>query len=367
MTTVTHTLDDLALHASRRHRAQRWTTACATAWGLAASGAAILTTAGGLTTAATGPGTALVSGAPPRALSLGLALLAALASVVLLRLRHRLRVVDDTATSWSRGDVATATGLVLLVGLTIASVCDATPLAAIGYLPLIVAALVSPDTAPVASGMAQAILLQLAVVGLTVTSVVAAARSLDALRGRGPLPRWLRRPATVRWGRVAVVIAMAAPLAYAATRVAWALGWTIGIDAQAYAAAGGNLGPGVVLAAGAMVGAALTSGLTLPWGERLWSWVPVAGGRPVPVGLAMWPASVVAALLLPAGVSMVRAAVSGTGIGAVLGDITANWAAVGTTFLWPLWSVALAAATLAYVLRRREPMVRHGGGVGAPA
>jgi hypothetical protein len=30
-----------------------------------------------------------------------------------------------------------------------------------------------------------------------------------------------------------------------------------------------------------------------------------------------------------------------------------NWAPFGPAFLWPLWGVALAAAALAYYLRRR--------------
>jgi hypothetical protein len=63
----------------------------------------------------------------------------------------------------------------------------------------------------------------------------------------------------------------------------------------------------------------------------------------------MIPASIVAAAVLPAGISV-------TAMGLQRGMLTADlWGAVGPSFLWPLWSVALAAATYAYWLRRRGP------------
>uniref|UniRef100_UPI003B3AA5AA hypothetical protein n=1 Tax=Pseudactinotalea sp. TaxID=1926260 RepID=UPI003B3AA5AA len=92
-------------------------------------------------------------------------------------------------------------------------------------------------------------------------------------------------------------------------------------------------------------------GLVRPWGERFWTWLPALGGRRVPVGLAVVPASVVAAMLLAAGVSMIVAAVDQLGVGSI-GSLADNWAAIGVTFLWPIWSLALALATWAYALRR---------------
>lgn len=66
----------------------------------------------------------------------------------------------------------------------------------------------------------------------------------------------------------------------------------------------------------------------------------------------MVPAGLVAAVLVPAGVSMIRQVLSN----AAQIDPIADWAAFGPTFLWPLWGVALAVATVGYALRRRgEP------------
>jgi hypothetical protein len=42
----------------------------------------------------------------------------------------------------------------------------------------------------------------------------------------------------------------------------------------------------VLLSVGSVAAAALTVGLVRPWGERVPSWVPLVGGRPVPVELA---------------------------------------------------------------------------------
>jgi hypothetical protein len=56
-----------------------------------------------------------------------------------------------------------------------------------------------------------------------------------------------------------------------------------------------------------------------------------------------------------AGLMFVRAAIAGT---FRLGDnpvtLGENWAALFPELLWPLWGVALAAATLAYYYRTRE-------------
>src|SRR5690606_14658002 len=133
--------------------------------------------------------------------------------------------------------------------------------------------------------------------------------------------------AAARWGRIAVGAAIAVPLLYAFTRIAWVLGWSIGFDMDAYLSAGGDVTGGLVLAGGAIVGSLLTIGLVRPWGERFWSWVPGIGGRRVPVALAVVPASMVSPALLPAGVSMIVAAVNHLGV-AGLTTLAESWAAI---------------------------------------
>jgi len=72
-------------------------------------------------------------------------------------------------------------------------------------------------------------------------------------------------------------------------------------------------------------------------------------GRRVPVGLAVVPATIVAVAVLPAGLSLIV-----LGLGESRLALTADsWGAVGPTLLWPVWSLALGAATYAYWLRRR--------------
>jgi hypothetical protein len=77
-------------------------------------------------------------------------------------------------------------------------------------------------------------------------------------------------------------------------------------------------------------------------------WIPVLRGRRVPPAVAVVPAAFVAVAVTSAGVTVVRMlALRRDSLPAE--DI----AAVVPMVLWPFWGVALAAATLAYALRRR--------------
>lgn len=251
-------------------------------------------------------------------------------------------------TGTGRRGAAVAVGSA--AGLALAStVLSVELLAFLGYLPL------GLVLAPFHEGMREsflaatdlALLLQLAVlVGVVLWGITAA----TSLRGPTVLPTWARPEAAARWGRVAVLVAVVPPLAYALTRFVW-LVYPLGFDRVAWEAgrATGSLLPGVWLGAFAVVGAVLTVGLVRPWGEVFPRWVPRLAGRRVPVTVAVVPASFVAVVLVPAGISMVRQVLSG----AAGADIVADWAAFGPTFLWPLWGLALGAATLAYALRRR--------------
>lgn len=333
-----------ATHDDRRRRSHRWTGIGAVAAALGAlTAAAVALTAGGRPVVTGGPGVGLAEGWPTAALAWSLAVAAAVVCAGLLWLRQ--------AAADARGRTGVAVGVAAIAVIALVVTCDAMPLAAAGYLPLLlVGSLFSAELREGLMTLVDAqVPTQLAVVTVVVLSVVAALLSTDTRRAA---PAWLRPQTAARWGRVAVIVAVVVPALYAGSRIAWVLGWSVGFERDAYEAAGGDLSSGLVLALGALLGATLTIGLTRPWGERFWSWLPVLGGRPVPVPLAVAPATVVAALLLPAGVSMIVAGLSHTGIAALTTDLASSWAAIGLTFLWPLWSLALAAATLAYAVRR---------------
>ncbi|RKN49603.1 hypothetical protein [Micromonospora endolithica] len=166
--------------------------------------------------------------------------------------------------------------------------------------------------------------------------------------GRDGADRGWRTPAAAaRWGRWAAWTAAAVPFGYALTRFAWAVGIPLGIDPEFLGGMreSGAVWAGAGLGAFATVGAVLTLGLVARWGELFPRWIPVLAGRRVPVALAVVPATVVAI------------AVTGTGLSALssasfwdLGDGVVAW---GPLLFFPLWGVALGAATYAYHLRRR--------------
>ncbi|WP_277212190.1 hypothetical protein [Isoptericola croceus] len=271
-------------------------------------------------------------------------------------------------TAWMRWGRSTARGprvatyagtaVVLLAALLLV---DATVLAGLGYLPaLLVMSFFSAEVrASLDHYVAPDFLFQTAVLGgavlLTVAAVRATRRSLAACercgrRHDGADPAWTTPASAARWGRVAALVAAAIPAFYGLTRIAWALGIPLGFSRDEVEAMRGLdlIGP-IGLGAFALLGAVLTLGLYQRWGDVFPRWMLGLAGRRVPVGLAVVPATVVAVAVLPAGISMI-----GLGLQeGLLGFDAETWAAVGPAFLWPLWSLALGAATYAYWLRRR--------------
>jgi hypothetical protein len=180
---------------------------------------------------------------------------------------------------------------------------------------------------------------------------------------RGACPRCGRRTdanaqrAAARWGRPATLVAVAVPLIYALTRLAWVFGLPLGIseELQRQAEAVNLWYAGAALAGVAIAGALLTLGLVMRWGEVVPRRLPVIGGRRVPPALAVVPASVVALLVTSAGLMYWRMVLGGgfrlgTSLTLTLRD---DWGALLPELLWPFWGVSLGAATLAYHLRRR--------------
>ncbi len=173
---------------------------------------------------------------------------------------------------------------------------------------------------------------------------------------------WQRPNQAARWGRIAVYVAMAAPVFYALTRYAWAVGLPLGMSGE-WLRRGQQTGTwiaGLFLATFGLVGAALMLGLVQRWGELFPRWMVGLAGRRVPIALAVVPASLVSVLLIVGGIAI------WSGLGRMVGGLAAGGSEgigliveitfqVGPTLLFPVWGGALAVATLGYYYRRRGP------------
>lgn len=160
-----------------------------------------------------------------------------------------------------------------------------------------------------------------------------------------PEPAWRSPERALVWGRRAVWVAVLSTVPYEITRIAWYLGWPLGITDEFHrmmADTPGMLEVGLTLAVLSLCGAVLTHGLVRPWGERYPRWLWFAAGRPVPPALAIVPATIVAIALPPAGLMNFHAGIE-----------LSSWAVNGPGMLWFGWAIGLAAATYAYYLRRR--------------
>jgi hypothetical protein len=175
-----------------------------------------------------------------------------------------------------------------------------------------------------------------------------------------------------------VYVAMVAPVFYALTRYAWALGFPLGMSEEELRRGqeGGMWISGLFLATFGLVGAVLMLGLVQRWGEVFPRWMIGLAGRRVPIALALVPAALVSVLLIVGGIAiwsgldqMVAAlAAGGAEDRGIMGEILFQ---VGPTLLFPVWGVALAMAALGYYYRRRGPCSVCGRGaiseVGAPS
>lgn len=166
----------------------------------------------------------------------------------------------------------------------------------------------------------------------------------------------------VRWSKWITYIAVFAPIPYAITRYAWAMGISVGIDQNFYKSFA-NLNPmhhiiewlfGSLCIAGGL----LTLGLIQKWGEVFPSWFPFIGGKRVPVLLAVIPATCVAIAVTSAGFIFTFSVIAVKSHFIPAGDnmLLSNnniWGAFGPMLLWIPWGVALGLSTLAYYYRRR--------------
>ncbi len=119
----------------------------------------------------------------------------------------------------------------------------------------------------------------------------------------------------------------------------------------------GTSAVGAALGTVAVGGALLILGLIQWWGEVFPHWLPFLGGKRVPIALAVIPATLVSILVTTAGLMFVRLVIAGNAgviVPALDINLDENWATLAPELLWPLWDVALGAATLAYYYRRRR-------------
>ncbi|WP_107705371.1 hypothetical protein [Nocardioides allogilvus] len=240
------------------------------------------------------------------------------------------------------GSLLVATGLVTALVLA-----DARSLTFLGYLPMLLLGLVG--VGPVDEVATDVLVPALASVGESVGGLALVLTGVAALRGTTDRPGWPVATAA-RVCRWAVAVAVAVPAFYALTRIAWALGIPFGVRDEFLVELGDGKFAGLGLGLAALVGCVLTAGLVMRWGEVFWSWLPVIGGRPVPVRLALLPSVFVGAVVFSAGLAFWRLMWTGQ-----ITDIPGNeadWAAWVPELFWPLWGVALAVAGLAYAARR---------------
>lgn len=273
-----------------------------------------------------------------------------------------------TGTATSRRVVA---GIAVALGLALTLVLpDYRLLAWVAYLPII-AVMTVAGTMPDGVQVWPWPVVHLALAALGGMAFLVAAREHLRLvapctacgRGSGRFGAW-----AVRHARWAVGVAVAVPVGYAVTRLAWAFGIPLGISQEMLDDISDIVFLGAGLAALAVGGAVLTLGLVQHWGEVFPRWIPGLRGRRVPPALAVVPASVVSLLVTSAGLMFVRFGLDGTFAEAVPGA-DSDVAAWLPEMFWPLWGAALALATYAYAVRRREPCRqcgRGGSGISRP-
>lgn len=171
------------------------------------------------------------------------------------------------------------------------------------------------------------------------TAGALAAWVLGDPRARSGFARGVRRHRTV----LTVAAALCA-MPYAVARAGWLTPWKLfGGDAAALQPI--MLLTGLLLGSAMLAAGVLTLMLCLPWSDRFPRWMGGIGGRPVPVGLVVIPASFVAVMFTTGGWEMVFWQIGR----APLGISTVELLLVLPFWLWgPL----LALATWGYALHR---------------
>lgn len=157
------------------------------------------------------------------------------------------------------------------------------------------------------------------------------------------------------WARAVTIGAALCMVPYGAVRLTWLTPWPLGgggVDEFVMSHELSLVGriQGGLFAAACAIGVALTLGLISRWGRVFPGWVPVWGGRPVPVKLAVIPGGVVAGVITLSSSMVLKPPIDGG-----IADAALMFVAVPL----PIWGPLLGAAVFAYWLRRRaEPGTR---------
>ena len=155
--------------------------------------------------------------------------------------------------------------------------------------------------------------------------------------------------ALLPWRVPVTLVAAACGLPYFLARLTWLTDHPFGVDAQELEAEPGIQVMGFLLGMAGLVAATLTIGLLRPWGRVFPRWMPVVGGRDVPVLFPTVAAGTVGVLMSVAGRAMVQDYLVARGQGEEPKGLY--------LFLLPLpvWGPALVLAAAAYYLRFRGP------------
>lgn len=338
-----------------RRRWPTWVPYAAAVWSVLVAGLAVVcTTTGAWYPLAADPdSSASMLVGLPAGLGSVLLLCGALIAAVLTALAARGRL-----TGWANRPAAAV--LVLFAVPLLFLVPDSNLLVMLGYAPIFLVG--APFGWPPVSyldSLTWPVVFQLiSVVGgllLVATALVLRrrARRSCASCGRCALPpRWTTPESAAIWGRWAVLVAVVPPLLYAVDRWAWAAGVPLGIsqDFLDDMHRTGLVWVGFGLGTFAFFGAVLTLGLVQRWGEVFPRWILGLGGKRVPPLLAEIPATLVAIFVMSAAVPIVE---SGARIARNGGEDSLGWLQSLILGSFPIWAIALGAATLAYHLRRR--------------
>lgn len=291
----------------------------------------------------------------------GLAVLGLVTAAGLLRQRAQQR--------WPTLIVSSAVAQGVLYAVVIP---DGRPLIAAAHVPVLLAGKPAgwPPGVTIASQLPWPVVHQFLLIALGLAWLLAALLYARAARGAcvrcglgDTAARWAEPEAALRWGRWAVIVAMAAPALYASSRLAWALDIPYGVTREFLTDMRAEeptiFIAGALIALLALGGSTLTFGLIAGWGERWPRWIPYLRERPVPPLVAIVPSMAVAALLFSAGRGWYVSAARGNLPEEVFGE---NWATVIFGATLSPWGLALGAASYAYWLRRRGRCPRCGRG-----
>lgn len=223
-----------------------------------------------------------------------------------------------------------------LLGLTLAAVV-------VGALAYAIVRLEAGPLVPQILGSYGTVLPQ---ASLAIAHVAAASGLLIWMIGDSPNRRIGFADSVLRHRRAITILAAACALPYAFARATWLTPWPLfGGSSEMFAADPSVRVLGLALGAGMLAGGVLTLGLILPWGEQFPRFLAGLGGRSVPPGLAIIPASVVSVLFTAAGIQF---ALEGAGL-------VEDTLYLLLMFPFWLWGPLLGLATWAYAMNRATP------------